>query len=156
MFPPQFLAIERVAGGQDITSKKRLLEVLAGLLASALPHLNAEAIFERLVERERLGSTGLGHGVALPHARVKEVGEAVGAFVQLRQAADFDAIDDEPVDLAFAMLVPEAATETHLHLLAQLAAMFGEDGFRSRLRHTEDPAALFDILIAGVGQTPDG
>ncbi len=69
MFPPQFLTVDRIAGGVEITSKKRLLEVLAGLLSSAQPQLHTDTILERLLERERLGSTGLGHGVALPHAR---------------------------------------------------------------------------------------
>ncbi len=156
MFPPQFLAVERVAAGVEITSKKRLLEVLAGLLASAHPQLKAESIFEHLLERERLGSTGLGHGVALPHARIKDAKEAIGAFIQLRQPVDFDAIDEQPVDLAFAMLVPEAATEVHLQLLAHLAGLFGEEGFRERLRQATDPSALLRQLQEGANPAPGG
>ncbi|MGB7551508.1 MAG: PTS sugar transporter subunit IIA [Chromatiaceae bacterium] len=156
MFPPQFLTVDRIAGGVEITSKKRLLEVLAGLLSSAQPQLHTDTILERLLERERLGSTGLGHGVALPHARVQEAGEAIGAFVQVRQAVDFDAIDEQPVDLAFAMLVPEAATEVHLQLLAQLAGLFGEEEFRERLRQTDEPVALLALLLGGANLSPDG
>lgn len=156
MFPPQFLTVERIASGVEITSKKRLLEVLAGLLASAQPHLKDDTIFERLIERERLGSTGLGHGVALPHARLKDLGEAIGAFIHLRRAVDFDAIDDQPVDLAFAMLVPETASEVHLQLLAQLAGLFGEDSFRALLRGAEDPQTLLALLNSGADQAPDG
>lgn len=156
MFPPQFLAVERIASGVEISSKKRLLEVLAGLLASAQPSLNTDELLVRLLERERLGSTGLGHGVALPHARVKDLRESIGAFVRLRHPVDFEAIDEQPVDLAFAMLVPEAASEIHLQLLAQLAGLFGEESFRDLLRQSEAPQAIFDLLMAGAGQHPDG
>lgn len=156
MFPPQFLAVERIASGVEISSKKRLLEVLAGLLASAQPSLNADELLVRLLERERLGSTGLGHGVALPHARVKDLRESIGAFVRLRHPVDFEAIDEQPVDLAFAMLVPEAASEIHLQLLAQLADLFGEDSFRDLLRQADASQAIFDLLMAGAGQYPDG
>lgn len=156
MFPPQFLTVERIAGGVEITSKKRLLEVLAGLLSSAQPQLHTNTILERLLERERLGSTGLGHGVALPHARIKEADEAIGAFVQVRHPLDFDAIDEQPVDLAFAMLVPEAATEVHLQLLGQLAGLFGNQEFRERLRQTNEPAILLGLLLGGANLSPDG
>ena len=156
MFPPQFLTVERIAGGVEITSKKRLLEVLAGLLSSAQPQLHTNTILERLLERERLGSTGLGHGVALPHARIREADEAIGAFVQVRHPLDFDAIDEQPVDLAFAMLVPEAATEVHLQLLGQLAGLFGNQEFRERLRQTNEPAILHRLLLGGANLSPDG
>ncbi len=156
MFPPQFLTVERIAGGVEITSKKRLLEVLAGLLSSAQPQLHTNTILERLLERERLGSTGLGHGVALPHARIREADEAIGAFVQVRHPLDFDAIDEQPVDLAFAMLVPEAATEVHLQLLGQLAGLFGNQEFRERLRQTNEPAILHGLLLGGANLSPDG
>jgi len=146
MFPPQFIVASRIGNRLDLGSKKRLLEVLGELLAADQPGLNPETVFERLLERERLGSTGLGHGVALPHARVKEISEAVGAFVQVQQPVDFDAIDDQPVDLAFALLVPEAATEVHLQLLASLAAMFSDPELRERLRRAASPEELLDLL----------
>lgn len=146
MFPPQFIVLSRIGSRLDVASKKRLLEVLGELLAAGQTGLNPELVFERLLERERLGSTGLGHGVALPHARMKELREALGAFVQVQRPVDFDAIDDQPVDLAFALLVPEAATEAHLQLLAQLAAMFSDAGLRERLRRAEGAEELFDLL----------
>jgi nitrogen PTS system EIIA component len=156
MFPPQFLTVERIASGVEITSKKRLLEVLAGLLSSAQPQLRTDTIFERLLERERLGSTGLGHGVALPHARVREADTAIGAFVQVRQAVDFDAVDARPVDLAFAMLVPESATEAHLQILAQLAGLFGEDDFREQLRQTNDPSTFLRLFLGNTSSSSGG
>lgn len=149
MFPPQFIVVERVGTGLQIGSKKRLLEVLGELLAKDDLTLNPESVFERLLERERLGSTGLGHGIALPHARMKEVSEAIGAFVQLNRGIDFDAIDDQPVDLAFAMLVPEAASETHLQLLATLATMFSNRELRDALRNADSPDEVVRLLIDG-------
>ena len=146
MFPPHLLDERRVLAGASIRSKKRLLETLAELLASDQPQLNREAVFDRLLERERLGSTGLGHGVALPHARVAEVTDSIGAFIQLREPVSFDAIDDQPVDLAFALLVPEEANEAHLRLLADLAELFNRQALRQQLHGALDARALLAIL----------
>lgn len=155
MLPPHFIVAGRIGSQLDIGSKKRLLEVLGELLATDDPGLSPEAVFERLLERERLGSTGLGHGIALPHARMKEVHEAVGAFVQTRRPVEFDAIDDQPVDLAFALLVPEAASEVHLQLLSHLAAMFSDARLRERLRRAESAEELLELLTGWSGPSPD-
>jgi nitrogen PTS system EIIA component len=147
MFPPQFLVADRIGSGVDVASKKRLLQTLAELLATGDATLSSEAVLESLLERERLGSTGLGHGIALPHSRMTEVGDARCAFVQLLKGVDYDAIDGEPVDLALALLVPEAATETHLQLLSALATMFSDERLRQSLRGATSPEqvlALFD------------
>ena len=152
MFRTDFITEQRVRCAQDISSKKRLLEALAGLLATGHPRLDPDLVFERLLERERLGSTGLGHGIALPHARVKEVGEALGAFVSTARGVDYDAVDGEPVDLAFALLVPESATEEHLQLLAQLAGLFSDPEIRARLRESATPAAILSLF--DLGPTP--
>jgi len=155
MFPPQFIVAKRIGASLDIGSKKRLLEVLGELLAADNPALNPDAVFEHLLERERLGSTGLGHGIALPHARMKEVREAVGAFVQLRDGIEFDAIDDKPVDLAFALLVPESASEVHLQLLSNLATMFSDTQLREALRRSRSAEEISHILNGGADDTPD-
>lgn len=152
MFPPNLITTARVRARVEVASKKRLLESLAELLAVAHPGLGAEAVFDRLLERERLGSTGLGHGVALPHARVKGLDAAVGAFVQLRAGVPFDAIDDKPVDLAFGLLVPEAATEQHLQLLARLAELFNDPHLRAELRAAAAPGQLLTLLDGWEGQ----
>ncbi len=146
MFPPRFIVAGRIGASYDISSKKRLLEVLGELLATDDPSLSPETVFEHLLERERLGSTGLGHGVALPHARMQGVSEAVGAFVQLREGIGFDAIDDQPVDLAFALLVPEAANETHLQLLSNLASMFSDPQLRESLRRASSAEQILRLL----------
>lgn len=152
MFPSKFIVAGRIGSKLEIGSKKRLLEVLGKLLASADPALSQDTVFGHLLERERLGSTGLGHGIALPHARMKEVHEAIGAFVQLQSGVGFDAIDDRPVDLAFAMLVPESASETHLQLLSQLATMFSDATLRERLRCAESTEEIL-LLFAGGEET---
>jgi nitrogen PTS system EIIA component len=148
MFSPDLINEARIGQGLEISSKKRLLETLAGLLADGHPQLSTEVVFERLLERERLGSTGLGHGVGLPHARIKEVSRVLGAFIQTTRGVDYDAADGEPVDLAFALLVPETATEEHLQLLAHLASQFSEPAIRTRLREADSPAAILDLLKA--------
>lgn len=128
----------------DSPSKKRLLERAAELLAAG-DQTFAESIFERLLERERLGSTGLAGGVALPHARMPGVSEAIGAFIRLGDAIEFDALDGQPVDLVFALMVPEEATEEHLQLLAELARMFNDADTRERLRNGSTEQVL-DLL----------
>lgn len=146
MFPPNFISIERIGCQLEIGSKKRVLQQLGELLASSTPYLASDTVFERLLERERLGSTGLGHGIALPHARTPEVEGAVGAFVQLKSGVDFDAIDDRGVDLAFGLLVPQEATEEHLQLLAKLAAMFSNEGLCEKLRNGADAGDLLRVI----------
>ena len=146
MFPTNILAIERIGCQVEAGSKKRILELLGSLLADTAPGLTQDSIFDRLLERERLGSTGLGHGIALPHARVRDIAQAYGAFIQLSEGVDFDAIDNQPVDLLFALLVPEAATQEHLQLLATLAGMFSNPDFCAGLRRSASPEDLLKQL----------
>jgi PTS system nitrogen regulatory IIA component len=131
---------------QEASSKKRVLEQLSGLLATIATHLTAEEVFDCLIGRERLGSTGLGKGVAIPHGRSAALEAPVGAFVRLREGVDFDAIDSQPVDLLFALLVPEESTKEHLEILAQLAGMFASESFCARLRTSQSNGELYDLL----------
>jgi nitrogen PTS system EIIA component len=146
MVPADLISESRVLCRCEAASKKRLLETLAGLLANGDAMLSSNRVFDRLLERERLGSTGLGQGVALPHARVPGIQAPIGAFVQLREHVAFDAIDDKPVDLAFGLLVPEATNEQHLQLLAMLAAAFDNASVRAALRTAEDEATLLALF----------
>ena len=98
--------------------------------------------------RERLGSTGLGFGVALPHARLEGIDTAVGAFVHLPCGVDFDSPDREPVDLVFALLVPENSTNEHLEILSRLAELFNEEELRKKLRIAASAKAVFGLLTA--------
>ena len=146
MFPANFLALERIGFQVDASSKKKVLEELGKLFEGSAPGLTQDGVFDRLLERERLGSTGLGYGIALPHARIPDLEQARGAFLQLRVGVDFDAIDNQPVDLVFALLVPEAATQEHLQLLAGLATLFSQTTFCERLRRAEDSQSLLHLL----------
>ena len=142
----QLLSPDRVACCQQSTRTKRPLEQLSQLLARDAPNLTADEIFDSFIGRERLGSTGLGHGVAIPHGRMSGLGEPIGAFIRLETAIDFDALDRRPVDLMFALLVPEEATDAHLQLLAQLARMFSDAMFTERLRGSHGSQELYELL----------
>lgn len=137
---------ERVMCGVGVGSKKRGLELLSRMIVSGQPSLNETEVFDSLVARERLGSTGVGQGVALPHGRMKNCTAVIGAFIQLKEGIDFDAIDGQPVDLLFALVVPEEATEEHLQTLAKLAEMFNSQELRQQLHTADSSAGLFDLL----------
>lgn len=134
------LPAEHVCAKLVVRSKTQLLEKLAALLAR-----DAEerlAIFAALAQREELGSTGIGHGVAIPHGRIQGINEVRAALVQLAEPMAFDAIDGQPVDLIAAMVVPEHSPEQHLHLLAELAELFSDTGLTSAMRRAADGSAL--------------
>ena len=148
MFPANFIVLERILCQVPAGSKKRALETVGELLAGTTRTLTETKVFQSLLERERLGSTGLGRGVALPHARVKGAVDACGAFIQLKQGIDFDAVDGEPVDLVFGLLVPEDARQEHLQLLATLATLFSDNGFCSNLRDVRSPEKAYQLLLS--------
>jgi PTS system nitrogen regulatory IIA component len=125
----------------DITSKKRLFEQ-AGLLFENNQGIARSVVFDSLFARERLGSTGLGQGVAIPHGRIKGLREAIGAFVRLSHPVPFDAPDGKPVGLVFVLLVPEHATEQHLQILSELAQMFSDRDLRELLKSDPDAGDL--------------
>ncbi len=138
---------DRVVCDFDATSKKRALEQLSDMIASdSSPSLLPKDVVESLIAREKLGSTGIGYGVAIPHGRVKNTDHAIAAFAKLHEGIDFDAADNQTVDLLFALLVPEDSTNEHLQLLAQLAEMFSDEDFRAKLRATKDRQAIYTLL----------
>ena len=139
------LPASQVLVGVDATSKKRAFEE-AGLLFENLHGLSRALITDSLFARERLGSTGLGHGVAIPHGRIKGLKEAVGAFLRLAAPVQFDAPDGKPVSLLFVLLVPEQATEQHLQILSELAQMFSDRAFRENLTAAADAAAIHALF----------
>lgn len=143
----ELISPQRVVARLGTTSKKRALEQLAELLAGHAPSLTPEEIFDSLIGRERLGSTGLGQGVALPHGRLAGLSEPVGAFASLDPAIDFDAIDHQPVDLMFALLVPAESTDEHLQILADLARRFSDKGFTDDLRRAATGEELYQRFL---------
>ena len=131
----------------DVTSKKRVFEQ-AGLLFENNQGVARSLVFDSLFTRERLGSTSLGQGVAIPHGRIKGLKEAVGAFVRLAQAVPFDAPDGKPVNLVFVLLVPEQATEQHLRILSELAQMLSDRELRGKLSTDTDAGTLHQHITA--------
>jgi PTS system nitrogen regulatory IIA component len=129
------------------SSKKRVFEQ-AGLLFENQHGIARSLVFDSLLARERLGSTGLGQGVAIPHGRIKGLKDALGAFLRLSQPVPFDAPDGNPVSLVFVLLVPEQATEKHLQILSELAQMFSDKTLREAMTGAPDAAALHELIRA--------
>jgi nitrogen PTS system EIIA component len=129
----------------DAPSRKRALELASDLLAATHPELSARALFDGLMNRERLGSTGLGEGVAIPHCRI-DCPRILGAFIKLAQPVDYDAPDGDPVDLLFVLVVPPREQSAHLEVLATLARVFQDPANRERLRAAGSDDALYEAL----------
>lgn len=138
----ELLTTGHIYGDVAVSSKKRAMEVLGGLLVEAGAPLTESEIFNGLIARERLGSTGLGHGVAIPHGRFAALDRTIAIMVHFSQPVDYDAADGEPVDLVVALMVPEASTEEHLQLLAGLAEMFSDGQMRAALRQAPGAAEM--------------
>ena len=146
MNPAQLVTLDRVRCGAEISSKKRALEALGELLEPEEGEPTAQQVFESLIGRERLGSTGLGKGVALPHARVAGIEGPVAALMTLTQAVPFDAIDHQPVDVVLALLVPEQSVDEHLRILSSLAELFSDPDLCQRLRQCTTDQDLYQEL----------
>jgi PTS system nitrogen regulatory IIA component len=131
----------------EVSSKKRLFEQV-GLLFENNHGIARSLVFDSLFARERLGSTGLGQAVAIPHGRIKGLKDALGAFVRLGQPVPFDAPDGKPVNLLFVLLVPEQATEKHLQILSELAQMFSDRALREAMTAAPDAGALHQLIAA--------
>ena len=140
LLPPSNVVVDLT-----VSSKKRLFEQV-GLLFENHQGIARGTVFDSLFARERLGSTGLGQCVAIPHGRIKGLKEALGAFVRLASPIPFDAPDGKPVALLFFLLVPEQATEKHLQILSELAQMFSDKAFRDELATINDPSTLHSLF----------
>ncbi len=130
-------------------SKKHCLEILSELLVRSIPDVAAESVFERLVERERLGCTGLRMGVAFPHCRIEGLTDSCAAMIKLSEAVDFDSSDGEPVDLVFGLLVPSELDESHYADVNLVTCILGDERLRGRLRDCATSAELHSTLLDG-------
>jgi nitrogen PTS system EIIA component len=137
-----------VAAALVVPTKKALFEKLAGL-AQAAHNVDLQMVIDRLTERERLGSTGFGGGVAIPHGKIEGLAQVVGVFARLAQPVDFAAIDDEPVDLVFMLLSPADAGADHLKALAQVSRVLRDKGFVAKLRGAANDDALLALFDSG-------
>ncbi len=142
----EYLNTSAVSVSPDIVSKKRALEEISGLLTAQTEFVAEKDVFTSLINREKLGSTGLGSGVAIPHGRLKGLDKAVGAFLRLANPIDYDAADGQGVDLIFGLLVPQDATTEHLEILARIAEMFQDESQLARLREAPDADAVYARL----------
>ncbi|WKD50757.1 PTS IIA-like nitrogen regulatory protein PtsN [Microbulbifer spongiae] len=129
------------------SSKKKLLLNIAQAIAEQYSQHDADTIFNQLIARERLGSTGIGEGVAIPHCRLPGCSQPIGVLCTIKPAVDFDATDRQPVDLLFALLVPEDAEQQHLETLAQIAALFSDNRIRDKLRQAKTSDELYALAI---------
>lgn len=139
------LSPEAMAVGLNATSKKHLMQELAQR-ASASYGLDARLAFEALLERERLGPTGMGRGVAIPHARLASVDHIFGVFARLSKPVDYDSADGEPIDIVFALFAPEDAGANHLRALARVSRALRDPGLCSKLRGAKDASAVYAVL----------
>lgn len=143
---------DAVINALKANSKKQVIQALAEKAAEETG-LDEREIFETLLQREKLGSTAVGGGIAIPHGKLPKLDRIFGLFARLSKPIDFEALDDQPVDLVFLLLAPEGAGADHLKALAQIARLFRESGVVGKLRASSDKSALYDVLTAGA--TPD-
>ncbi|MBZ8135000.1 PTS IIA-like nitrogen regulatory protein PtsN [Afifella sp. IM 167] len=127
-------------------SKKQVIQDLCGK-ASKLTGLSERELFDTILQRERLGSTGVGQGVAIPHGKPRSINEITGVFARLSKPVDFESLDEQPVDLVFLLLAPEGAGADHLKALARIARVLRDQQIAAKLRATTDPDALYALLV---------
>jgi PTS system nitrogen regulatory IIA component len=129
-------------------SKKRILEYVAELAHQHMPELAESTVFEALMAREKLGSTGIGGGIAIPHGKLKSVTTPVLVFVVSQDGIQFDAIDNQPVDIFCAILIPENQCQTHLTTLAGIARLLSQKDLTRKIRHADTDQALYQLLLS--------
>jgi len=153
----QILQVSRCQAQVDCGSKKRALEIAASLIADDYPALTADYVFRQLLGRERLGSTGLGQGIAIPHCRVENCTHAIGSLITLMNKVDFESVDGEPVDVLFTLVVPEQASDDHVHMLADIVKVFNNPSQVKQLRASKSADDLYQcaLTLFGAGWISD-
>jgi PTS system nitrogen regulatory IIA component len=142
----EILSSNRVVVGVAASSKKRALEEIAKVLALGAPTVTPADILNSLVGREKLGSTSLGHGVAIPHGRIAGITNSIGALLRLKHPVEYESHDGRPVDLVFGLVVPQQATGDHLQHLKAIAEKFSEESFCEQLRAASDDLAAYTLI----------
>lgn len=145
----ELLSLEQVFVNYLPASKKKILEFISQQITNKLKNkkLNSQDLLTAYLERERLGVTAVGNGVAIPHIRYSEIKDPIGVFIKLEQGINFDALDKKPVDLIFALAVPSNANEECLELLGQLAGIFADKEVCDKLRHSKDKLSIYHIVV---------
>ena len=143
----EILSPERCHCRIEGLSKKRILTKLSEIVSENIESLEATVVFDALMAREQLGTTGLGNGIAIPHCRLAPCESIIGALVTLDQPIDFDSLDNKPVDILFVLLVPHEENDEHVRTLGNLATLFNDEDFCYTLRSTFDSEDLYNIAI---------
>ena len=142
----RYLDADLISVQLDIRSRKKLLQEMARLLSMPLSECKEKDIYHLLLEREKLGNTGIGNGVALPHSRCDKTDRAIVAIITIREPVDYDSLDRQAVDLAFGLLVPQSATSEHLGLLAEIAKFLSDSQNKQRLCEARSAKQIVDLL----------
>ena len=144
-----YLDIELICVKSEISSRKKLLEEMARMLAMPLGEdIKSKDVYHLLLEREKLGNTGVGNGVALPHSRCAEAYKAIIAIITLDEAIDYDSLDHQPVDVVFGLLVPQEATQEHLNLLANIARMMSDNDRKAQLAGAKTAGQVIELVTS--------
>ena len=141
------LSPQRIFLDTEISSKKKLLELIANIVADQT-QMPESAIYNNLLNRERLGSTGLGHGFAVPHARVENLDKTIGCLFRLKEPVNFESPDNQPVDLVFTIIIPQEATEEHLIILSSLAKLFSQSEVRDAIHNATSKDEIAQIILS--------
>jgi len=139
------LSPQRIFLDTEISSKKKLLQLIANIVADQT-RLSESSIYNNLLNRERLGSTGLGHGFAVPHARLENLDKTIGCLFRLKEPVNFEAPDNQPVDLVFTIIIPQEATEEHLMILSSLARIFSQTDVCEAIRGATSRDEIAQII----------
>lgn len=143
------LSLGRTRCGASVSSRKKLLELLAECACNDNPLFEADELFSAFRARERLGSTGIGQGIAIPHCRSSHCEQISGILMTLENSIDYDSVDDINVDLVFALIVPEEANDEHVKVLGMIASKLNDPAFQQQLRSAKDCTALFHAAVSG-------
>ncbi len=145
----QVLSLDCTKSAVQCTSKKRALEIISEIAAQH-GELNPTTLFECLLNREKVGSTGIGNGIAIPHGRMQDSEQAIAVLIQCEEPIEFDSIDNRPVDILFALLVPDEQCQLHLKTLAQMAERLNDKATLKQLRQASSDQELYDIMVQPV------
>lgn len=148
----ELISSEAILTDLDSDSKKKVIQAIASE-ASKICNLSESEIFDTLLERERLGSTAVGHGVAIPHGKVNKLDQIVGLFAKLKSPIDFDSLEEQPVDLIFVLLAPESAGADHLKALSRIARVLRDDEIATKLRESSSKNEIFKILTEALEES---
>ncbi len=146
MLLKNILQPSQVIYNSEINSKKQVLQQISNIFSEQAPWLKNKDIFNSLLERERIGSTAVGHGIAIPHCRLQDISKPVGTLLVLKNNIDFNSVDNQPVNIIFALMMPEKNHKLHLQLLGRIAEVLNQESIRTEISKIQDSSELFDII----------